>query len=94
MVQVSWSGSAIDIPETCEEAYSPNTFPGASPSPARAAEELFSASVKIPFFRLLLRYLKILGFNLQLIFAEQKRKKYLWFISAAAGKEKSIICSW
>lgn len=32
-------------------------------------------SARIPFFPLLLRYLKILGFNLQLIFAEQKRKK-------------------
>ena len=86
MVQVSWSGSAREIPETCEEAYSPTAFPGASLPPATAPEELF-------FFPPLLRYLKILGFNLQLVFAEQKRKKYLFF-SAAAGKKKSIICSW
>lgn len=91
MVQVSQSGSATDIPETCKEAYSPATFPGVSLSPARVPKELFCVSVKILFFPLLLRYLKILGFNLQFIFAEQKRKKYV-FLCSFYEKKKKVHC--
>lgn len=50
-------------------------------------------SVKIPFFPLLLRYLKILGFNLHLMFAEQKSKKYLCFSPQLPGKRSPLFAA-